>query len=101
MHDEQDIQKMGGLKEYLPVTYKTFLIGAIAIAGIPPFAGFFSKDEILWKAFSSEQGSWILWLLGVFGAAMTAFYMFRLVTLTFEGEKRFDHHMQPHEAPKL
>jgi NADH-quinone oxidoreductase subunit L len=101
MHDEQDIQKMGGLKEYLPVTYKTFLIGAIAIAGIPPFAGFFSKDEILWKTFSSEQGSWILWLLGVFGAAMTAFYMFRLVTLTFEGERRFDHHhLHPHEAPK-
>jgi len=66
MHDEQDIQKMGGLKEYLPVTYKTFVIGAIAISGIPPFAGFFSKDEILWKAFSSEQGSWILWLLGIF-----------------------------------
>jgi NADH-quinone oxidoreductase subunit L len=101
MHDEQDIQKMGGLKEYLPVTYKTFLIGAIAIAGIPPFAGFFSKDEILWKACSSEQGSWILWLLGVFGAAMTAFYMFRLVILTFEGNTRFDHHrMHPHEAPK-
>ncbi len=101
MHDEQDIQKMGGLKEYLPVTYKTFLVGAIAIAGIPPFAGFFSKDEILWKAFSSEQGSCVLWMLGVFGAAMTAFYMFRLVTLTFEGEKRFDqNHIHPHEAPK-
>jgi NADH-quinone oxidoreductase subunit L len=88
------------LKEYLPITYKTFLIGAIAIAGIPPFAGFFSKDEILWKTFSSEQGSWIFWLLGVFGAAMTAFYMFRLVTLTFEGKRRFDHHLHPHEAPK-
>jgi NADH-quinone oxidoreductase subunit L len=100
MHDEQDIQKMGGLKKYLPVTYKTFLIGAIAIAGIPPFAGFFSKDEILWKAFSSEQGSPVLWLLGIFGAALTAFYMFRLVTLTFEGKERFDHHIRPHEAPK-
>jgi len=101
MHDEQDIQKMGGLRKYLPVTYKTFLIGAIAIAGIPPFAGFFSKDEILWKAFSNEQGSWIFWLLGILGAAMTAFYMFRLVTLTFEGKERFDHHrVHPHEAPK-
>ena len=100
MHDEQDIRKMGGLKEYLPITFKTFLIGAIAIAGIPPFAGFFSKDEILWKTFSSEQGSWVLWLLGVFGAAMTAFYMFRLVTLTFEGKRRFNHHLHPHEAPK-
>jgi len=100
MHDEQDIQKMGGLKEYLPITYKTFLIGAIAIAGIPPFAGFWSKDEILWKSFISEQGSWIFWLLGVFGAAMTAFYMFRLVTLTFEGKRRFNHQIHPHEAPK-
>ena len=111
MNGEQDIQKMGGLKKYLPVTYKTFLIGAIAIAGIPPFAGFFSKDEILWKAFSNDHGSWILWLLGIFGAAITAFYMFRLVTLTFEGNERFstrggfasgeDHHrLHPHEAPK-
>ena len=101
MHEEQDIQKMGGLKKYLPVTYKTFWIGAIAIAGIPPFAGFFSKDEILWKAFQSEQGSWILWCLGALGAFMTAFYMFRLVILTFEGEQRFDHHhLHPHEAPK-
>jgi NADH-quinone oxidoreductase subunit L len=102
MNDEQDIQKMGGLKDYLPVTYKTFLIGAIAIAGIPPFAGFFSKDEILWRVFSNEQGSWALWLLGVFGAAMTAFYMFRLVTLTFEGSERFySHRIHPHEAPKI
>jgi NADH-quinone oxidoreductase subunit L len=100
MHDEQDMRKMGGLKEYLPITYWTFLLGALAISGIPPFAGFFSKDEILWKTFNSEQGSWILWLLGIFGAAMTAFYIFRLVILTFEGKKRFDHHLHPHEAPK-
>lgn len=99
MHDEQDIRKMGGLKKYLPVTYRTFLIAAIAISGIPPFAGFFSKDEILWKAFSSDYGSVLLWLLGVFGAALTAFYMFRLVTLTFEGEARFGHDTHPHEAP--
>ncbi len=101
MHDEQDIQKMGGLKKYLPTTYKTFLIGAIAIAGIPPFAGFFSKDEILWKAFSNEHGSPILWAVGLVGAALTAFYMFRLVSLTFEGEERFDRaRLHPHEAPK-
>jgi NADH-quinone oxidoreductase subunit L len=99
MHDEQDIQKMGGLKKYLPTTYKTFLIGAIAISGIPPLAGFFSKDEILWKAFS--DGSPILWLVGAAGAGLTAFYMFRLVSLTFEGSPRFDeHHLHPHEAPK-
>ncbi len=100
MHGEQDIQKMGGLKHHLPTTYKTFLIGAIAIAGIPPFAGFFSKDEILWKAFSSEYGSVVLWALGVLGAALTAFYMFRLVSLTFDGEKRYGSEVHPHEAPK-
>ena len=100
MRDEQDIQRMGGLKKYLPITYKTFLIGAIAIAGIPPFAGFFSKDEILWRAFSSEYGNVVFWLLGFLGAAMTAFYMFRLVYLTFEGESRFGKDVHPHEAPK-
>ncbi|MBI3586047.1 MAG: NADH-quinone oxidoreductase subunit L [Ignavibacteriales bacterium] len=101
MHDEQDIQKMGGLKKYLPTTYRTFVIGAIAIAGIPPFAGFFSKDEILWKTFSGEYGSVLLWVVGALGAGLTAFYMFRLVSLTFEGDERFDHHhVHPHEAPK-
>ena len=101
MHDEQDIQKMGGLKKYLPVTYVTFLVAAVAISGIPPLAGFFSKDEILWKAFSSEHGSPILWIIGVLAAACTAFYMFRLVSLTFEGKERFDHHhVHPHEAPR-
>jgi NADH-quinone oxidoreductase subunit L len=100
MHGEQDIQKMGGLKHHMPTTYKTFLIGAIAISGIPPFAGFFSKDEILWKAFSSEHGSIALWGLGVIGAGLTAFYMFRLVSLTFEGEKRYGPDVHPHEAPK-
>ncbi|MBN1397632.1 MAG: NADH-quinone oxidoreductase subunit L [Bacteroidetes bacterium] len=100
MHEEQDIRKMGGLREYLPVTYKTFLIGAIAIAGIPPFSGFFSKDEIIWKTYSNEQGSPVLLILAILGAAMTAFYMFRLVTLTFNGEKRFNVHVHPHEAPK-
>ncbi|MBI3580243.1 MAG: NADH-quinone oxidoreductase subunit L [Ignavibacteriales bacterium] len=101
MHDEQDIQKMGGLKKYMPTTYRTFVIGAIAIAGIPPFAGFFSKDEILWKTFSGEYGSILLWVVGALGAGLTAFYMFRLVSLTFEGDERFDHHhVHPHEAPK-
>ncbi len=99
MHDEQDIQKMGGLKNHLPTTYKTFLIGAIAISGIPPLSGFFSKDEILWKAFI--DGSPILWIVGAAGAGLTAFYMFRLVSLTFDGKSRFDeHHVHPHEAPK-
>lgn len=98
MHEEQNIQKMGGLKSHLPITYKTFAIAALAIAGIPPLSGFFSKDEILWKAFS--QGSAIFWILGWVGAALTAFYMFRLVTLTFEGNARW-HDNHPHEAPRV
>lgn len=100
MHDEQDITKMGGLRKYMPTTYRTFLIGSIAIVGLPPFAGFFSKDEILWKAFSSEWGSPILWFLGLFGAACTALYMARLFTLTFEGEQRSGRDKHAHEAPK-
>jgi NADH-quinone oxidoreductase subunit L len=99
MHEEQDIHKMGGLKQHLPTTYKTFLIGAIAIAGIPPFAGFFSKDEILWKTFSGEHGSIGLWFLAFMGSGLTAFYMFRLVYLTFEGEPRYGRDKHPHEAP--
>jgi NADH-quinone oxidoreductase subunit L len=97
MHEEQDIQKMGGLKSSMPVTSKTFLVGAVAIAGIPPLSGFFSKDEILWKAFSS--GHVALWLIGVVGAGLTAFYMFRLYALTFEGKQRWGHDKHPHEAP--
>jgi NADH-quinone oxidoreductase subunit L len=99
MHEEQDIQKMGGLKTHLPVTYKTFMIAALAISGIPPLSGFFSKDEILWLAFS--QGSVALWALGWLGAALTAFYMFRLTTLTFEGSPRWMGEKHPHEAPKV
>ncbi len=98
LHDEQDIRKMGGLKAALPVTYRTFFVGALAIAGIPPFAGFFSKDEILWRSFAA--GHWLLWLAGIIGAALTAFYMFRLVALTFEGDKRWDAGKHPHEAPR-
>lgn len=97
MHHEQDMQKMGGLKKYLPITFWTFFIATLAIAGIPPFAGFFSKDEILWKALT--QGSVGLWLLGALGALTTAFYMFRAVFLTFFGKERFDaHHHTPHEV---
>ncbi len=97
MHHEQDMQKMGGLKKYMPVTYLTFLISTLAIAGLPPFSGFFSKDEILWKAFS--QGGPLLWVLGAVGAFCTAFYMFRAVYLTFFGKERFDaHHHPPHEV---
>ncbi|MEW5800298.1 MAG: NADH-quinone oxidoreductase subunit L [Bacteroidota bacterium] len=99
MHEEQDIQKMGGLKKYMPSTYKTFFIGALAISGFPLLSGFFSKDEILWKAFA-DGAPW-MWLIAAIAAGVTAFYMFRLVSLTFEGKERFDHHhVHPHEAPK-
>lgn len=100
MHEEQDISRYGGLKKYMPTTYITFLLASIAIAGIPPFSGFFSKDEILWHAYIN--GGLFVWIIGVFTALLTAFYMFRLVSLTFEGKERFDHHsVHPHESPKV
>jgi len=86
--DPQDMRNMGGLKDKTPITFWTFLIATLAISGIPGFSGFFSKDEILWQAFSSPQGSWILWLIGAVAAGMTAFYMFRLVFMTFFNECR-------------
>jgi NADH-quinone oxidoreductase subunit L len=85
MAGEQDMVKMGALKKYLPVTYATMMIGTLAIAGIPPFSGFFSKDEILWRAFQKNQ---FVWALAVLAALMTAFYMFRLMSLTFFGAYR-------------
>jgi NADH-quinone oxidoreductase subunit L len=98
MHHEQDIQKMGGLKSKLPITHLTFLIGCIAIAGIPPFSGFFSKDEILTAAYEKNP---IYFYLGIVGAGMTAFYMFRLYATTFLGKFRGTdeqaHHL--HESP--
>jgi len=99
MHDEQDIQKMGGLKSKMPRTYATFFVAALAIAGIPPLSGFFSKDEILWNAFAN--GSFAYWILGWLGAGLTAFYMFRLVSLTFDGEPRWAGDKHPHESPAV
>lgn len=99
MHEEQDVRKMGGLKKYMPITYLTFLFGWLAIIGVPPFAGFFSKDEILWQAFSSPHGSKALWFVGAVTAACTAFYMTRLMALTFWGKPRFGHDVHPHESP--
>src|SRR5688572_31156842 len=86
LHGEQDIRNMGGLRRELPITYWTFLIGTLAIAGVPFLSGFFSKDEILWKAYS--QGNILLWALGILAAFLTATYMFRLLYLTFFGERR-------------
>ncbi len=98
MHEEQDIQKMGGLKQYMPTTYWTFVVAALAISGIPPLSGFFSKDEILWNLFLN--GSTLLWTVGAITALLTAFYMFRLVHLTFHGTPRFDvEKIHPHESP--
>jgi NADH-quinone oxidoreductase subunit L len=103
MHHEQDMRKMGGLKKWLPVTFATFFISVLAIAGFPPFAGFFSKDEILWLAFTSEHGNKLVWFLALCGAGMTAFYMFRQLFMTFYGECRADHHTQEHlhESPSV
>jgi NADH-quinone oxidoreductase subunit L len=88
LHGEQDIRNMGGLKKELPLTYWTFLIGAIAIAGVFPLSGFFSKDEILFETFI--EGHTLLWVIGALTALLTATYMFRLVFLTFHGERRHD-----------
>jgi NADH-quinone oxidoreductase subunit L len=119
---EQDMRRMGGLKKYLPITYWTFVAGTLAITGFPIFAGFFSKDEILYKTFAGtahHPGSLVLWALGMVTALLTAIYMFRLLFMTFHGEERFaaaghggghghaahgaDHghggHGAPHEAP--
>jgi NADH-quinone oxidoreductase subunit L len=100
MHHEQDMMKMGGLRKHLPWTYRTMLIGTIAISGVPPLAGFFSKDEILWRAYSN--GHFWIWLFLWLGAGMTAFYMFRLLFLTFWGQERMDDHTKHHikESPK-
>jgi len=98
MHHEQDIRKMGGLKKYMPITNITFLLACLAIAGVPPFSGFFSKDEILAAAFSKNP---VLYYLGVAGALMTTFYMFRLYAMTFLGKFRGSHEKEHHlhESP--
>ncbi|MBI3247498.1 MAG: NADH-quinone oxidoreductase subunit L [Deltaproteobacteria bacterium] len=101
MSDEQDITKMGGLKSKMPVTFWTFFIACLAIAGVPGLSGFFSKDLILEEAYASPLGSPTLWLVGTLGAGMTAFYMFRLLFVTFFGENRSSHEVQHHihESP--
>ncbi|MCB0361626.1 MAG: NADH-quinone oxidoreductase subunit L [Bdellovibrionales bacterium] len=99
MHGEQDMRKMGGLRNHMPITYWTFMVGWLAIIGIPPFAGFFSKDEILWRAFNFPQVGPLFWLMGLLGAAVTAFYMTRLMALVFWGKERFGTQVHPHESP--
>ena len=94
---EQDMRKMGALKNKIPRTYWTMLIGAIAIAGVPGLAGFFSKDEILWQVWATHHQG--LWVLGFITAGFTAFYMFRLIYLTFHGDDRVDPDTHVHESP--
>src|SRR5438309_47731 len=103
MSGEQDMRNMGDLRRRIPTTYKTMLIATLAIAGIFPFAGFFSKDEILWQTWASEGGAYrILWFVGYGTALMTAFYMFRLMYLTFFSPSRMSHEVEHHvhESPK-
>jgi NADH-quinone oxidoreductase subunit L len=99
LHGEQDMRHMGHLKKYMPITYWTFLLATLAIAGIFPFAGFFSKDEILFHSLVS--GHYVFWGIATVAAFITAFYMFRAVFLTFLGESRVDPHVHPHESPPL
>lgn len=99
MHEEQDMRKMGGLKKYLPITHATFVCGWLAIIGFPFFSGFFSKDEILWMSYHSPFGGKYLWLAAVVTAMCTAFYMTRLMCLTFWGKSRVPKSVHPHESP--
>ncbi len=99
LHGELDMRKMGGLKKHMPITYWTFLLATLAISGIFPFAGFFSKDEILFASLVS--GHLIFWGIATVAAFITAFYMFRAVFMTFHGESRVDPHVHPHESPPV
>jgi NADH-quinone oxidoreductase subunit L len=103
MSGEQDMRYMGGLSKKIPITYRTMLIGTLAIVGFPGLAGFFSKDEILWQAWSAHSGAFRpLWVVGFIAAMCTSFYMFRLVYLTFWGPGRVSHEAEHHlhESPK-
>jgi len=98
---EQDMRKMGGLSRKIQITFYTMAIATFAISGIPPLAGFFSKDEILWNAFAGPYPQKALWVIGLVTAGMTAYYMFRLLYMTFAGESRVPHEVEHHihESP--
>jgi NADH-quinone oxidoreductase subunit L len=102
LHDELDMWKMGNVKKYMPSTHWTFLVGCMAIAGIPGLAGFFSKDEVLWYAWSGPYGHPIFWAVGTLVAGLTAFYMFRMYFVVFWGESRMDPDVEAHahESPR-
>jgi NADH-quinone oxidoreductase subunit L len=117
LHDEQDLRRMGGLKKYMPITFATMFTAWLAISGIPIFAGFFSKDEILWRTWSTSAlpDTWghVLWGIAALTALLTAIYMTRLMVMTFWGEERFGqdthahshghnaHAHKPHESPMV
>ena len=98
MHDEQDMRKMGALRALMPITAGTFIVGWLAIAGVPPFSGFWSKDEILLAAWEQKNIGPILWFVGLVTALLTAYYMTRQVILVFFGEQRWDEDVHPHES---
>jgi NADH-quinone oxidoreductase subunit L len=100
---ELDMRKMGALRKKIPYTFWTFFIACLAIAGIFPLSGFFSKDEIVWQAFSSSHGHFLFAVVAAVASGMTAFYMFRALFMTFFGESRVDHHVAHHihESPKI
>ncbi len=102
MGGTQDMFQMGGLRKKIPWTYATMLVATLAISGAPLFAGFFSKDQILFDAYAGTNANFLLYALGMAGALLTACYMFRLIFLTFHGEPRYDeHHVHVHESPKV
>ena len=102
MGGTQDMFQMGGLRKKIPWTYATMLVATLAISGAPLFAGFFSKDQILFDAYAGANANFLLYALGTAGALLTACYMFRLIFLTFHGEPRYDeHHVHVHESPKV
>ena len=101
LHGEEDMRKMGRLAKKIPLTFVTFLLASLALCGVPPFAGFFSKDEILWSAWSSAGGSPALWFVATLTAGLTAFYMFRAIFMTFFGADNVPEKKRSsiHEAP--
>jgi NADH-quinone oxidoreductase subunit L len=103
LQDEQDMRNMGGLKKYMPITYAVFIIATLSITGIPLLAGFFSKDEILWRAYLHGDLGKFLWFLGTVAALLTAFYSWRLIYLTFHGKFRGTHEQEHHlhESPRV
>ncbi len=102
MHDEQDMRKYGGLARFLPVTYVTFGLAYLAIVGIPPFSGFFAKDPIIEGDFTEHgAGGWVLGICALIGAGLTAFYMTRMVLMTWHGRRRWAEETHPHESPPV